>query len=591
VALRKKDTLFSPALFLKRISLILAVTFLALILLFLVAAVGENSTVTADGDGSLCANCHQDQTRLESLSDRWKGVYIDPDQYYREAIHSGLECTTCHGGNPTKDDPHEACIDIAEPNPAATDVVQETCGASNCHPDTTARHLKSLHVTLNGIHTSLIHLLGETDGTAKFQESCNSCHASCAECHMEEPGRHGLLFPKVENHNFAPEPDTRNCWSCHGGTGDTFFGEPGNEAHGPSAMAEAGMRCMDCHSEPEVHGDGAEPTFIIEAAPKPECEDCHDNPERVITIGARVAVAPQHSPTTAAHQIHLEEEISCVSCHTEWYPNCWNCHEGREERASYELFLANNPVSGKIHTAVHSPAAGPDWGGYSPEVGGGWAIKSRHSWGDPHTCEKCHTDPRVYIEGLDREARFVGGWNEAEKGASYIDESRIAQLVIDQESLQAGVHQDIPCEGCHQTLTEDICTGCHLEQNVEIPLGDDWSYTPYIEARENLEQAEQLLAAAEQFEISKVSTWHEDWLTVRETYRQTANDFHSKPGRAQAAMEQIAANSQELLASVQMALNSQETNWRRLIFGLPLLVGLAGAVGIIGLSIYRPKNK
>jgi hypothetical protein len=223
-------------------------------------------------------------------------------------------------------------------------------------------------------------------------------------------------------------------------------------------------------------------------------------------------------------------------------------------------------------------------------VGGGWAIKSRHSWGDAHTCEKCHTDPRVYIEGLDREARFVGGWNEAEKGASYINEGRVAQLVIDQASLQAGVHQDIPCEGCHQTLTEDICTDCHLEQNVEIPPGDDWSYRPYLEARQNLAQAEQLLATAEQFEISDVSAWREDWLAVRDDYRQTANDFHSQPGRAQAAMEQIAATSHDLLVPVQMALTSQENNRRRLIFGLPLLVGLAGAVGLIGLSIYRPKK-
>jgi hypothetical protein len=526
---------------------------------------------------------------LQEFTESPDKVYVDPAQY-SQSVHRGLACTTCHGGDPTQEDPHEACIDVAQPNPAASDIVQETCGSRNCHPDITARHLKSLHVTLNGIRTSLVHLLGQEQAETRFQENCNKCHTTCSECHMEEPGRHGLLFPKVASHNFAPESDPRNCWSCHGGTGDTYFGEPGSDKHGPSIMAEAGMRCMDCHTEPEVHGDGTEPTFIIEAAPKPECEDCHQNPERVVTIGTRAAVAPQHSAVTAAHQIHDEEDLSCVSCHTEWYPNCWNCHEGREERASYELFLANNPVSGKIQTAVHSPAAGPDWGGYSPEVGGGWAIKSRHSWGEPHPCQKCHTDPRVYIEGLDREARFVGAWNESEKGASYVDETRVAQLVINHEGLQASAHQDIPCRGCHQTLTEDVCTDCHLAQNVAIPAGEDWSYTPYIEARENLEQAEQLLARAEQLEISGVSGWQEAWQAVRKSYRQTANDFHSQPDTAQIAMEQVAANSQDLLTPVQMALRSQETGQRRAILAIPLLLGVVGAAAVIGLAIYRPKN-
>jgi hypothetical protein len=58
---------------------------------------------------SKCASCHGDHDRLEQLSEQPDRYYVDPVQFAQES-HSGLACTTCHGGDPTKDNPEEACL-------------------------------------------------------------------------------------------------------------------------------------------------------------------------------------------------------------------------------------------------------------------------------------------------------------------------------------------------------------------------------------------------------------------------------------------------------------------------------------------------
>lgn len=539
------------------------------------------------GPDDQCAGCHHNLARLESLSSRGNKVYVNPALYAGQ-IHGGLACTTCHGGNPAQDDPQLACVGIAYKNPASADVVQQTCGANGCHPDITARHQKSIHATMNGHKISLVNLLGKEAGSEKFEGTCIKCHASCAECHMEEPGAHGLLFPRVISHQFAPESNPQNCWTCHGGTGDTFFGEAGNPEHGPSAMARAGMQCMDCHREQEIHGDGSEPRFIADS-PKPECDDCHQNPANFVLIGNKVAVAPQYSPQNPAHAIHTDEAISCVSCHTEWYPSCWNCHQGREERAVYELFLAVNPITGKIHAAAHSPAAGPDWGGASTEIGGGWAIKSRHSWGNARPCETCHANPGVFIEGIDRQARFVGVWNQKEKNATFVPPEQVALLTIDLAGFRQSAHGQFACNDCHQTLTDEGCTGCHTGAGVDMPAEADWTRTGYIDARENLARAKELMEHAAQLNIATAS-WQADWATLKESYLQTANQFHADPGPAQIAIQDVALQTRAVLPPLNQALETQALNRQRVIWGVPLLVGGIGAVAL-AVTFYRPKKK
>ncbi len=570
--------------------LLLFAGLLAVLTLLLLAGAAAGQTEPPASDSS-CARCHGDQARLETLSESWQKVYVDPARYEAEAVHHGLDCTVCHGGDPTQEDPALACIGQAHKNPAAAETVKTTCGQGGCHPDITTRHLNSLHTSLEGIRLSLVDLLGEAEGMARFEGGCNKCHASCAECHVEEPGAHGLLYPRVESHRFAPKPAADNCWTCHGGTGDTFFGEHGSDSHGPSLMAQAGLGCSDCHGEREVHGSGSRTSFIMES-PKPECETCHRQPERRVTTTRGVTVAPQYNPEHGPHRTH-EEDVSCVACHTNWYPSCWNCHEGRASEVSYELFLVENPLTGEVHTAAHSPATGPDWGPIPAEIGGGWAVKSRHSWGAAQSCETCHTSSRTYIEGVDRQAPFVGYWSEKRAGAGFVPEELVQWLVIDQDRHRQDVHGQASCNDCHASLADDVCAACHNRSEKSgttlLPPEADWSRNNFILARDSLEQVEAIFRETRPAG-SGFDTWQRQWAGLKERYLAAANKFHGSPGEAQMEMPAIAAESQALLMAVYEAVQTRQV-WREtLVTGLPLLLGLAGA-GALGLVLYRPKRK
>ena len=112
------------------------------ILLFVVLLALSEAKPTFAQDDSTCISCHSDKTRLESLGKRGIQVYVDPEQFRAES-HGGLDCITCHAGDPTKDIPEEACIGIAYKDPADPEVLDQTCGS--CHPEIASRHVTSIH--------------------------------------------------------------------------------------------------------------------------------------------------------------------------------------------------------------------------------------------------------------------------------------------------------------------------------------------------------------------------------------------------------------------------------------------------------------
>ncbi|MCB0115294.1 MAG: hypothetical protein KDD84_14435 [Caldilineaceae bacterium] len=547
------------------------------------------SPTRQEADAETCADCHQDQERLQELSQRWPRVYVDAAEYAAQAQHSTVACTTCHGGNPQSDDPEEACIGIAYKNPSAPEVMAQTCGASNCHTDISARFATSLHSTMDGHKLALQDLLGDDVGLARYEESCNNCHTTCADCHMEEPGAHGLLYPRVASHRFQSLPSADNCWSCHGGTGDTFFGEPGSEdVHGPSMMAEAGMVCTDCHGEAEIHGDGTRYPFLV-FSPGPHCEDCHTDSGHLVTVGNDLRIAPQYADTNPAHEIHDLEAVSCEGCHTEWYANCWNCHEGRTGKVTYDFQLAVNPLTDQIYPAAHSPAGGEDWGNVIPaEIGGGWAIKARHSWGEPHECTTCHANPAVFIQGVDREAPFVGYWTETRGDAQYVSQERAALLTIDVEALAAGVHAEQNCDDCHAVQDSTQCDDCHTTV-VDKPADADWSRTPYMAVRGALDQAEARAHVAVEYGI-ELGAWETEWDDLRTRYLSIGNSFHSDPVAAQMEMTALAEEAQRRINSLNAQIVERENRTRQLTMALPFGIGLLGAL-IAGVVIIRPIRK
>lgn len=565
----------------------------AVLLLVVIMASGwvfltPRSSGNAATPASNCLNCHSDKERLKTFADRYQQVYVDPAQIAQQ-VHGGLACTTCHGGDPTKDTPEEACLNgKAYKDPAATKVVAKTCG--NCHPEITARHVKSLHATLDGIRTALVDLLGEKEGTFRFEATCSDCHASCSGCHMETPDRRNVLYARAENHHFEARSESKNCAACHTGMGDTFFGEKNKPEHGPSLMARAGMQCVDCHGDKDVHGSGIKTTFSMES-PKPHCDDCHRDPTRRVVLGDTSRVAPQYVPSTAAHAIHNEAVMSCEACHTQWYPSCWNCHNGRTDKTVYELFLGVSPLTKKIQPIAHSPATSGAGASASSDIQGGWAIKSRHSWGAAHSCETCHTQSDIYVDAEGRKAPFVGYWTPKRANGQFVDEKRVQGLIIDANKFKQDVHKNTKCNDCHASLADNVCTACHNKtqksgKTVLSPAAD-WSRQNYIAVRETLTNAQELIAQAKTMGIN-VTTWERDWKNLKDNYLQISNEFHGNPGSAQIKMKTLGPDSQTFARTLQTALAAQPPQNQNLPAALLFATGTIGAL-MLGFVVYRQK--
>ena len=539
---------------------------------------------------SNCQKCHGDQERLQKLSEKPERYYVDPALFAQEA-HGGLACTTCHSGDPTKDTPEEACLNKkAYADPAAKPVVDKTCGS--CHPEITTRHLKSIHASLEGIRLSLVDLLGEKEGNFKFEATCNDCHTTCSSCHMNEPDRRNMLWPRVTNHHFETRSNSKTCVACHAGMGDTFFGTTTGTKHAPSLMAQAGMQCVDCHGDKDVHGTGVKTSFSMET-PKPTCMECHNQPAKRITSAKNTLVAPQYSHETVAHTIHSEEALACEACHTQWYPSCWNCHNGRTDKTIEALYLAVSPLTKKIQPTAHSPATSGASGPIPTSMGGGWAIKSRHSWGASQSCEACHTDPAVYILNAERQAPFVGYWTAKRANASFVDEKLAQALVLDLNKIKASAHKDQKCEDCHATLTDAVCAECHTKTQktgkTVLPANGDWSRQSYLAAQERLKQTAEWLTRAK-VAGAGVSNWERDYTALKLKYLQVSNDFHANPGQALAAMQDVGKNSQVLLGTVQQGVQAQLIQNQWMPAGVLFAVGMVGAV-VLGVFARRQQTR
>jgi hypothetical protein len=577
----------------KRRSLLIGTSISIVVLAVVALAIGvflsQSAPVAITDASSKCEYCHENMDRLSEQSDTPEKLYVDPAQFAQEA-HGGIACTACHGCDTTQKNPEPACTNgHAYQNPADTAVVLKTCGS--CHPEITARSLKSIHTSLEGIHTSLVDLLGEKEGTAKFQQTCNQCHTTCSSCHMETPDRRDILWPRVTSHHFETKSNSIACAACHGGMGDTFFGTTAAPIHEPSMMAKAGMQCVDCHSDTDVHGTGVKTSFSMQS-PKPTCEECHNQPVPRVTSDKDTLVAPQYSLDTSAHKIHPESELACVACHTEYTESCWNCHDGRTEKTNSAFYLAVNPLNKLIQPASHSPATSGNTGPIPTALGGGWAIKSRHSWGESHTCEDCHTDISVYVSGADRQAPFVGYWATNHANASFVDEKLAQVLVIDTTKLKVSAHKDQTCNDCHATVTDAVCTDCHnktKKTGKTFLSGDaDWSRSAYVNTQTNLDQMSDLIQKAQSSGMN-VADWQKQWSGLKSNYLKASNDFHSNPGQTLAQVKSISSDSQALLSTIQQTVQAKQLQDQWTPAGVLFGAGMVGALGL-GLVVSRRKK-
>ncbi|MFH1463727.1 MAG: hypothetical protein ABIO70_05000 [Pseudomonadota bacterium] len=344
-----------------------------------------------------------------------------------DAYHGGLSCTWCHGGTEPALDKHASHEGMIT-NP---DVGLDSACVS-CHPAEVGAFEGSMHQSLRGEHASVALRSGMDDWesdevwAAGYDASCNSCHATCGECHISRPDSAGGGF--VSGHKFERTPSMINqCTACHGSRiGEEFRGTHRTEIAGYQADVHylASMRCEACHTAEEIHGASADHRYAVEEMPR--CEDCH----------------PDLDAANEYHETHYGT-LSCQVCHAQDYKHCASCHvpDGLDESSELGFKIGLNPrPDDRPYTYVtlrHIPVV-PDtfvgWG-VTGELSG-YALLPSFEYTTPHNIRRwtdrttpggdatcygpCHDSPDAAEGWFLRQADLDRFPDEADANAPYI---------------------------------------------------------------------------------------------------------------------------------------------------------------------------
>ena len=269
---------------------------------------------------------------------------------------------------------------------------------------------------------------------AYLRDQCLRCHiwvrgkevyadyrsSGCSACHViyDDDGLYkgnDPTIPKDEPghmklHKITTKIPAYQCVHCHnrgGRTGVSYIGimeadpygypwgtKPGEKApkmHGkwynhllPDVHYEKGMHCVDCHVEPEIHGDGNIYSKKWQATAI-ECETCHGTPDQYANFTTRYGKLPniveengkfyliskvtgkkhpvpqlkdlaenhQLSPMGYTAMVAVKEHIQkleCYACHDKWAPQCYGCHVQADLSTPDKDWLSYNA------TAVDDPS-------------------------------------------------------------------------------------------------------------------------------------------------------------------------------------------------------------------------------------------
>ena len=241
--------------------------------------------------------------------------------------HLSQGCTSCHKGDETAADRTKAHAGLVKrPSDDPT-----LCAA--CHPDIAANYSLSLHFTTAGFKNDVRPRFSASEAATfdkkVFTQSCNSCHASCGDCHVKSPTISGVDLGLIAGHKFIRKDEAKTCALCHGGrVYPEFTGDYGGKA---DIHYQKGMSCVDCHKVAEMHGTGVAYTDMRAVTERPTCIGCHA-PGKETTDKAK-----------QAHSIHADK-VSCSACHASVeYRGCSSCHLGEGATANPMFVLGRNP--------------------------------------------------------------------------------------------------------------------------------------------------------------------------------------------------------------------------------------------------------
>ena len=251
-----------------------------------------------------------------------------------------------------------------------------------------------LTTSLHGTTRGMGHFYGaDQGGFEQFTHlpyddlTCNSCHVdskACTTCHVI-PG---------------DTPENTKCLdSCHRRQSAEQQFSPD---HHLAARSSGGleMKCADCHSAKQMHGDGQPYSSLHNNPTKVDCQQsgCHTN----LTIAGK-----------AMHETHLQD-FECAACHVKMTMTCYSCHF--EDGSAFQppitdwKILVKRQSTGKVTTGnIQTMAtAGNSFLVVAPFYG--HTVQKN----DELTCATCHDSPALQ-EYKQQGSMTLATWKDADK--------------------------------------------------------------------------------------------------------------------------------------------------------------------------------
>ena len=274
------------------------------------------AATTASGQSkNSCLDCHSGLPEPLGVS----------QETFSQDIHAqkGLTCASCHGGDPTSDDPDKAMSRKAGwKGKIDRRQVPQLCGSCHSDPAYMRKFNPSLRTDqLSQYHTS-VHGKRLAAGDTKVAV-CTDCHgvhdlrapgdsrstvnpvnvaSTCAHCHADASYMSQYKIPtnqfadyskSVHHHALAVNGDLSapTCTTCHG-----------NHGAAPPGFASVANVCSTCHVFQSQLFDASPHKEAFESAGLPGCVTCHSNHDIA-------------HPTDEL--IGTDDKAVCTQCHVE----------------------------------------------------------------------------------------------------------------------------------------------------------------------------------------------------------------------------------------------------------------------------------
>jgi hypothetical protein len=349
--------------------------------------------------------------------------------------------------------------------------------------------LSSAHAELEGdANCGECHSTGQRIDT----DACLGCHDDLAVRIRQRAGLHGDEYRGQE------------CGRCHVehlGRNTKLVRWPGGAKarfdHRLSGWAlqgaHASVRCEDCHDRPNRRGN---PTFL---GLKTDCVSCHEDPHEGRFSGKECTFCHNQTDWTEVTNVRGNHPgLSLAAGHAK--TKCEACHDQgntRPPRAGAECVSCHAPVhEAKLGNRCENCHASIRWLGLPKEVGlrthplTAFPLEGLHR---EVSCNRCHS-PKLPVERRYRRLEFDRCGNchrDVHRGtlgnadcATCHDERGFwpTSFTVEQHSRAEfpleGLHQAVPCSGCHRSkrprynleLARQRCVDCH-----ENPHGDQFA--------------------------------------------------------------------------------------------------------------------